>query len=293
MTTIWYDNIMNVLLQITDPNTWGATSEVPGVSTLKINGWTSIYNVQWWWDWIAGWDTDIRRTSSTTNVSWSSGNINLPDWTQYSVSSGSVTVNSATYIYLYQGDGLIYYTTTARDAVWEDKILLCVAFKVESWKKIAFQAFGCGDQSSVITASQIAADTITANEIDSNTINSNELIGNTITGKTIRTSSSGERFVMSSSTVAQYDSNWTKRVQYMWNWITFYDSNWIQSAHIIWDSGAVYIDLALEVSEEISSYNISWTHVNGDEMIVSDSFICNWDAEFNGKLKIPVWVDLY
>ena len=50
MTTIWYNDIENVSLSLTDPNTWWAVSNVPWVSSPKINAWTSVYNEQWWWD---------------------------------------------------------------------------------------------------------------------------------------------------------------------------------------------------------------------------------------------------
>ena len=80
MTTIWYNDIENVLISLTDPNTWGATYEVPWVSSPKINGSTSIYNVEASGTGIAWWSTDINWSASDKNtVAWSTGSIYLPD----------------------------------------------------------------------------------------------------------------------------------------------------------------------------------------------------------------------
>ena len=52
---------------------------------------------------------------------------------------------------------------------------MCVAKPTSSWKNAEFQAFWTGDQSTFITADNIAANTITGNEIAANTISANEL----------------------------------------------------------------------------------------------------------------------
>ena len=92
MTTIGYNDIENVLLSLTDPNTWGAMTEVPWVSSPKINATTSIYNEQGW-GWgtgIAGWSTNVSWSASDYNtVSWGSGSVYLPDWTELTISSGN------------------------------------------------------------------------------------------------------------------------------------------------------------------------------------------------------------
>lgn len=294
MKSIWYDNIEDILLNIADPNTWGAISEVPGVSAPKINAWVSVYNVEW--GWIAWWSTNVTWSSSAYNsISWSSWYIYLPSWEAISVTSWSASLSATTYIYYDKTNQWVYYTTSAEASVWDDKILLCVAAPTESWKQCAFQAFWTNAQSTFITADNIAA----------NAIATNSLISNTITWRTVQTASSWERFVMSSSQVAQYDSNWTKRVEYTWNWITFYDGSWIQTWQLVGQDGAIH-------TTNFDASYIDAYSVSTDELDVSDAATfkyvtissswdldCNSDADFSWRtviswrLKIPVWVDLY
>ena len=171
MTTIWYDNIEDILLNIEDPNTWGAVSEVPGVSSPKINAVTSVYNVEADGG-IAGWSTDVTWYANDYNtVSWSNGYIYLPDWTQLAVSSGNTgNMSAMTYIYYDMETDSVATTTSANASVGENKVLLCVAKPTSSGKSAEFQAFGTNAQSTFITADNIAANTITWNEIQANTI---------------------------------------------------------------------------------------------------------------------------
>ena len=274
-----------------DVTTWYDT-EIPWVNTYKINAEVSTYNYPEWWEWgIAGWSTNINRYSSAYNIiAWGSWYVYLPDWTSISVSSWSANLSATTYIYVDQSNWSVYATTTASDAVWDNKILLCVAAPTESWKSCSFQAFGTNKQSTFITADNVAANVITWNE----------LIWNTITGRTIRTASSWERFVMSSSEVAQYDSNWRLRVEYMGNGITFYDTSWYVWASIYWSNGKITIDSSLSTSN-IDAYSTTTNNLS-----VSDSATleyvtigsswridCRWEAEFSWKLRIPVGIDLY
>ena len=179
MTTIGYDSIENILLSISDPNTWGAMTQVPWVSSPKINAWTSIYNEQWGWDWqwIAGWSTDVNWTSSDYDtVAWWSWSIYLPDGTALAVTSWNTgNMSGTTYIYYDREDNTVKSTTTASSSVWENKILLCVAAPTSSWKAAEFQAFWTDKQSTFITADNIAANTITGNEIAANTITASEI----------------------------------------------------------------------------------------------------------------------
>lgn len=178
MTTIGYNSIDNVLLNISDPNTWGAITEVPWVSAPKINAWTSIYNESWGdWQGIAGWSTDVNWSSSDYNtVAWWSGSIYLPDGTALSVTSWNTgNMSTTTYIYYDREDDTVKSTTTASASVWEKKILLCVANPTSSWKSAEFQAFWTDKQSTFITADNIAANTITGNEIAANTITATEI----------------------------------------------------------------------------------------------------------------------
>ena len=183
MTTIGYDSIENILLSISDPNTWAAMTEVPWVNSPKINAVTSIYNEQGWWTGIAGWSTNVSWSASDYNtVAWSSGSINLPDWTTLSVTSWNTgNMSSTTYIYYDRDDNTVKTTTSSASSVWEKKILLCVAAPTTSWKDAEFQAFGCWDQSTFIHADNIAANTITGNEIAGNTITASEIASGAIT----------------------------------------------------------------------------------------------------------------
>ena len=176
MATIGYQNIEDVILSLQDPNTWWAISNVPWVSSPKINAVTSIYNVEAD-GWIAWWSTNVQWSSSDYNtVAWSSWYIYMPDGTQLSVSSGNTgNMSGMTYIYYDIENWTVWMTTQASQSVGEDKIILCVAKPTTSGKSAEFQAFGTGDQSTFITASNIAANTITGNEIAANTISATEI----------------------------------------------------------------------------------------------------------------------
>jgi len=78
------DALKNSASDVTSWYNWN----VPGVNTFKINAETSIYNEQWWGSWIAGWSTNVSWTATDYNtVSWGSGSIYLPDWTELTVTS--------------------------------------------------------------------------------------------------------------------------------------------------------------------------------------------------------------
>ena len=288
-----------------DTTNW-YTEELPWVNTFLINAENQVINFpEWEWEWIAGWNTDVSWSSSTTGISWTSGNVNLPDWTQVAISSWSVNVSSSTYIYLDQSDGNVYSTTTARNAVWENKIMLCVAFP-NSWKKVSFQAFGCADQNSLVTGSSIAnntivagniaSGTITANEIASGTITANEIASNTITASEIHswavTSSKIDSWAVTadkidvnelSAIVAKLWDVYVGTITWTWTWIRIYPyssstgrvefyRNWNSVWYIAWWSanwsGAVVV-----------SADIFW---------MTSGTMVAW-----GKLKIPVWTNLY
>lgn len=173
MSVIWYDSIQDVLIGLSDPNTWWKTYEVPWISTTKIDGATSISNINISWsDGIAWWSTDIGWSASDYNtVAWTSGWIYLPDWTAISVSSGNTgNMSTTTYIYYDASTASVQTTTTPQNSVWEWKILLCVAWPTQSWKDAQYQAFWTNAQSTFITADNIAANTIAANELVWNTI---------------------------------------------------------------------------------------------------------------------------
>jgi len=303
MATIGYEDIMDVMLNIADPNTWWAISSVPWVSSPKINWATSVYNVESeWWSWIAWWSTDAKWTAWVWTISWTSGSISLPDWNQISISSGSANVTAPTYIYVDMEDWTVYSTTHSYEAVWENKIMICAAFP-NSWKNVTFKAFGCADQSSLTTwadiatwtivASNIASNTITANQIASWTITANEIASNTITASEIDTWAvtaskidvselsaisadlwSITAWDITGTTITAGDTSGTavrlnpnnNRIEFYYNWsLVWYMAGW----SVDWN-GAILLDA-----------NFVW-------MTGRDIFDLKW-----AKLRIPVWTNLY
>ena len=313
MTTIGYNDIENVLLSLTDPNTWGAMTEVPWVSSPKINATTSIYNEQGW-DWIAWWSTDIKWTPAVWSISWSSWSISLPDWSSISVSSWSQSISSSTYLYVDTTTWTVYSTTHSYEAVWEDKIMICAAFP-NSWKNVSFKAFWCADQSSLTTgssiaswtivANNIASWTITANEIASGTITANEIAGNTITASEIAswavTASKIASWAVTASkinvsTLSAITGNmWNLYVWDIdsWNWIKIYPVSSSQGRVQFYYNGSSvgYIDW------QYSSWVGSWVvMLNGNYIVLDwETYMLNRDIMdlSQGKLRIPVWSDLY
>lgn len=298
MTTIGYDSIENILLSISDPNTWGAMTQVPWVSSPKINAWTSIYNESWWdWQWIAWWSTDISWTPWVWSISWTSGNLSLPDWTQVSVSSWSASISSPTYIYCDTTDWSVYSTTHSYDAVWENKIMICAAFP-NSWKNVTFKAFWCADQNSAVTwadiaagtivASNIASWTITANQIASWTITANEIASNTITASEIAswaiTSDKINVYQLSAITSNLWDVNvWSNndskiRVYTSWQQGRIdFSYEWYNVGYMVWQSVSWPWDTLGIVWWSNWSWNIA----------------LSWKVWCLYKLRIPVWTDLY
>jgi len=306
MTTIGYNDIENVLLSLTDPNTWGAMTEVPWVSSPKINATTSIYNEQgWWgWDWIAWWSTDIKWTPAVWSISWNSWSISLPDWSSISVSSWSQSISSSTYLYVDTTTWTVYSTTHSYEAVWENKIMICAAFP-NSWKLVSFKAFWCADQSSLTTgsniaswtivANNIASWTITANEIASGTITANEIAGNTITASEIASWAITASKINVSTLSAITGNMWDLYVWDIdnWNWIKIYPVSSSQGrVQFYYNGNSVgYIDW------QYSSWVGSWVVMLNWSYIVLDweTYMLNRDIMdlSQGKLRIPVGSDLY
>lgn len=307
MTTIGYNDIENVLLSLTDPNTWGAISNVPWVSSPKINWATSVYNVEWG-TWIAWWSTNISWSASDKNtVAWTSWSIYLPDWTTYTISSGGNTwdMTTTTYIYYDIENEAIATTTSASVSVGKDKLLLCVANPVSTNGKSAeFQAFWTNDQSTFIYASNIAANTITGNEIAANTITASEIASGAITTNKIAAWAVDTTQLADYSVVADkmYVSQlsaisanlWTITAWTItgttitagntssWAWITLYPS---------WSTW--YLDFYYSWSRRwrIQGTYASW--VWNCLWITWSYIVLDWDVYCLGKLRIPVWTDLY
>ena len=277
MKTIWYDSIEDVLLNISDPNTWGAISEVPWVSSPKINAGVSVYNVEAeWGSWIAWWSTNVSWTASDrdTVTRWS-GSIYLPDWTALSVSSWSTgNMSATTYIYYDMELGSVATTTSASSSVGENKILICVARPVSSSsKKAEFQAFWTDAQSTFITADNIAANTITGNEIQANSISANELDVSYLSAISANLWTVTAWTISWTTITAGSTSSWAIKLYP-------YSSNQWRIEIYYWWSLVWYI------------YGVSWS-VWGAIWVVWDYFYLDTDVLCAGKLRIPVWTDLY
>lgn len=285
MKTIWYDSIEDVLLNISDPNTWGAISEVPWVSSPKINAGVSVYNVEAeWGSWIAWWSTNVTWSASDYNtVAWWSGSIYLPDWTALSVSSWSTgNMSATTYIYYDMELGSVATTTSASSSVGENKILICVAKPASSSsKKAEFQAFGTDAQSTFITADNIAANTITANEIASNTITANELNVSYLSA-----------IAADLWTITAWDITWTTITAWSTSsgaWVKMYpasNTRWTIDFYYNW-----YLVWYIQGS----SNNLSWRTIE----LYWTKYL-TWGTTYAATplycadtLRIPVWTDLY
>ena len=297
MTTIWYQDITDVLLNIADPNTWWAISSVPWVSSPKINWVTSIYNVEAeWWSGIAWWSTNVNWYASDYNtVSRWSGDIFLPDWTSITISSGNTgNMSAVTYIYYDRDLWSVQTTTSAQTSVWENKILLCVASPTSSGKDAEFQAFGTNKQSTFITADNIAANTITGNEIAANTITASEIDAGAITTAKI----DAWAVTASKITVWQLSDIDTDLGEILagtikWTTIIAWSETW--AAIKLYPYSSTTGRLEYYYGGNSVGYIAGWS-VNGWWAIAVNASIF-WMASgtmvAGGKLRIPVWTNLY
>lgn len=274
MTTIGFQDIVDVMINIQDPNTWGAISEIPWVSTPKINAGVGVYNVEAS-GWVAGWSTNISWSASDYNtVAWSNGYIYLPDGTSLAVSSGNTgNMWATTYIYYNTADWTTNTTTSASDSVGKDKILICVASPTYSGKEAEYQAFGTNAQNTFIYADNIAGNTITANELASNSVTASKIdvsqlsaisanLGSITAGDIIGTTiTAGDT---SGTAVKMNPSN--NRIEFYYGWT------------MVWYILGASVD------------GNGWILINADYagMTWRDVFDLYW-----GKLRLPVWTDLY
>lgn len=150
-------------------------------------------------------------------IAWNSGYVKFADWTYYNLDSNAFTLiwSSPNYIYLDTDVSTTTYqiTTTPWTAVWEHKVLLCVAkANSDTTKACIFQKFWWDWVSVFITADNIAANSITANMITANAID-----GKTITGALIQT-------VWAANDWAKlWIIDWTWWLHLWWNSIRFYE----------------------------------------------------------------------
>ena len=277
-----------------DTTNW-YSQDLPWVNTFLINWANQITNIPEWWEWgIAGWSTNIKWSSSSyDSISWSSWYVYLPDWTQISVSSGSTSLSAVTYIYVDQQDWSVYATTSASSAVWDNKILLCVAWPTSSGKKCSYQAFWTNSQSTLITADNIAANTITGNEIQANSITSSEIHSWAITSSKI------DSWAV---TAGKIDVNQLSAISAnLWS-ITAWDITW--TTITAWSTGSWWVKLYPYSSNtwRIEFY-YSWDMVGYIQWLswwVWWAVAVSWDYFFldttvlcADKLRIPVWTNLY
>lgn len=293
MATIGYEDIVDVLLNISDPNTWAAVSEVPWVSSPKINAGVSVYNVEGWGTGIAWWSTNVSWSASDNDtVAWSSWSIYLPDWTALAVSSWNTgNMSWTTYIYYDRETNTVTSSTSASASVGENKILLCVASPV-SWsgKKAEFQAFWTNDQSTFIYASNIAANTITGNEIYANSIDTAQLASWAVTAGKIDVS---QLSAISANlwSITAWDITWVTITAWntsSWAWMKLYPySNTQGRLECYYDWGVVW---------SIRWASVSWV---GDAIYIiwgaswNGYVVLSWTNVILGKLRIPVWNNLY
>ena len=302
MATIGYQNIEDVILSLQDPNTWWAISSVPWVSSPKINWATSVYNVEAeWWEWVAWWNTDVQWTAWTWSISWSSWNLNLPNWTQVPISSGSTSVSTYTYIYVDTTTWTVNTTTSALNAVWENKIMLCVAFP-NSWKNVTYKAFGSPYQNSLTTGSDIASWTITTGLIQAGAITTNLIATDAVTANEIASNSISATHIKSwAVTAGKIDVNQLSAISAnLWSitaWditgttITAGNANWTKVVLNPSSAGEIDFYYNWNFAWDIIWWNVDW---NRAIRVDADYFWMNsWTMVAWGKLRIPVWNNLY
>jgi len=251
----------------TEEEVW---NNIPWFWEAPLDATESVINIPEGWGWwgstdLVWWSMSLvfSATDSDT-VAWGWWSIYLADWTTYTVSSWNTwNMSWVTYIY-YDWTTILKTTTSPQTSVGADKILICVA-KDQSWWDAQFQAFWTLGNWVFITADNIAANTITANEIASNTITANQMNVSQLSAITadIGTITS---WTITGATL-QTASSWQRVVINSDNEITFYDSSG-NSATLYGNAWAIY--------------------TNG--LVVFGSSSAVW---FSGKMKIPVWTNLY
>ena len=164
---------------------------------------------------LRGWTQDCAfSVTDADTVAWGAGTFTASDGTAYSIgASNTGNMAAKTYIYLDIGTSTTAYqvSTTATDAVGNGKVLVAIAQNATG--EATFMLLN--NNSYNIDAANIVAGSITANEIAGSTITADKMnvsqlsaiaadLGTinagTVTGATIQTASSGDRFVMTSST---------------------------------------------------------------------------------------------
>jgi hypothetical protein len=232
--------------------------------------WDKIYNRNSKrWAWVSSteltwtdsvWFTNTINFTAVSNnqVDWSSWNIYLWNWDSYSVPSWTTwRMTWITYIYLDMSSSTLGITNSWQNAVWKDKIVVCVAKPSwVVWKLAEFQAFWSSSQSVFITWGNIAANSITANEIDVNYVYTNTLDASQITTGFL----SSNRIAAGSITASKIASHTITANEIAANTIT---ANEISSSYIYTNTlDASQITTGFLSASRIAAGSISASQVN-------------------------------
>ena len=137
---------------------------------------------------LMGWQfTGTFSATDYQTVAWTAGTLTFLNGDSFSITAGNTgAMTGTTYIYFDKNvsQTSLQITTTASQAVGNDKVLIAVSNKVaDTTKKATYQVFGGsgGIGGTFISADNIAANTITGNEIAANTITANNIAAGAIT----------------------------------------------------------------------------------------------------------------
>ena len=183
--------------------------------------------------------------------------------------------------------------------------MICAAFPNTN-KNVTFKAFGCGDQSSLVTGSDIAARTIVASNIASGEITANEIHSNTITASEIASwAVTTDKLAANSVTAGKLNVDELSAITAnMWDvhvWVTTdWDSykSWIR-LYPSWKNWTMDFYYNKNVVGTMKGYNMSWVwnciHISWDYVVLEGSTYnyLAWTTYCSGKLRIPVWTNLY
>lgn len=284
---VWYDT-----------DDWNHAYRWDGSSWISIRDtWISpsTLDTRWFTNWLT--------FSSTwySNITWTSGTLTFASWDTYSISAGYNTDTTTSPVYIYLDVSVpttLQATTTAANAVWDNRCLVCVKkTNSDSSKKAIFQVMWWADSWVFITADNIAANTITANEIASNTITATNIDTSTI----LIWSLSGAWALASEDSV-----DWSTQVSWTWkpanNADVTGDNTSADTAKVQWYTMISwwYISTWLITADRIQTWILtvtsSWVWVKvaswGDIVFESDSYSSFSQIKFTRKDYSNQWWDI-
>lgn len=269
----------------------GLSSFVSDVNNGIIGG------IRWW--------VNNLSWSSTAynNLTWSSGTLTLSNGSSYNITGASTTLTTVTYVYLDSAISVtsLQVTTVANNSVWPTRILVCVANLTVSGKDAQFQVFWGAGNSVLITADNIAANSITGNEVQANSIKANNIdvtdlfaqtitasgtiTGGTLVGAIIKTATTGGRTeVLPWGMIRIYNSSNILRTEIINEQIVLYDATGANAWYLYWFSAnQMGLNWSLSIGGTMNALNST---IWANETVSGTLFA-------NGKLKIPVWSNLY